>query len=134
MKVCSLTEDAVEQAGRRQEAISAFLLKIRISVENTGKFFVARSHRQHHFDSPEPAQKLHRQSGRSAPGQRSSRKGNPAARFMHDWWLRGDVAPSVRTMAQRMLRRAMRTGSGERIDVSPHADAIHADRGVHSSG
>ena len=48
-------------------------------VENTGRFFVARSHRQHHFVSAVPLQKFHRQPGRGAPGGRRVRKVNTAA-------------------------------------------------------
>jgi hypothetical protein len=44
-------------------------------IENTGRFFVARSHRQHHFVSALPVQKLHRRCDRGAPSRRPCRKG-----------------------------------------------------------
>jgi hypothetical protein len=54
-------ENAVDETGTSDQAISAFLTIIGIGIENTGSSFVAGSHKQHHFVSASPVQKLRMQ-------------------------------------------------------------------------
>src|ERR1039457_6524640 len=61
MQVLARAEHPVQHAAYSAQRLSAFLTKNGAGIENTGRFFVARSHRQHHLVSASPAQNLHRQ-------------------------------------------------------------------------
>jgi hypothetical protein len=60
LQIVALAEDSVEQSGRRQKAVSAFLTRICQSIENTRKRLVAGPHGQHHVVSTVPVQDLHK--------------------------------------------------------------------------
>jgi hypothetical protein len=43
-------------------------------------------------------------------------------------WTDGDISPAMRQRHSARFGGTKRTGSGERLEVSRHADAIHANR------
>ena len=58
MQIVALAEDSVEQPGRSQKALSVFLTRIVLVIENKGGSLVATPRRQHHFVFTLPVQEV----------------------------------------------------------------------------
>ena len=66
MAFLARAEDAIDQTGTSDEALSAFLTDAELRYQNTGPIFLVMPYRPHHLVSMLPVQKLHRQLARAA--------------------------------------------------------------------